>query len=198
MLGASRGTAHLAGLSGLPFDRLWLALPIEIVSDWESRHENRATPHADAPPVEMHSDLFLVKGSAVSDAALSDARAVVRAYLELKVRVRRGEGGPGGGEDEEGARLLARARGRMWDLDALRKLRHGARERRLSQQLLGYGQRGVRSVAFPRQYARLRLLLLAGRGDAGSPLQAVGGDALALVAGFLVPWRVSGFGERAR
>ena len=58
--------------------------------------------------------------------------------------------------------------------------------------------RGVRSVAFPRQYARLRLLLLAGRGDAGSPLQAVGGDALALVAGFLVPWRVSGFGERAR
>ena len=173
MVGVDRSTAHRAGLSGLPFDLLWLSLPTEIISDWESP-EN--------PPVELHGDRFFVKGSAVSNAALEDARGAVHAYLELKARVR-------SGADEEDERLLANVRDQMRDIGAPRWLKQGIRERRLSNQLLGFGRRGCRSVTFHRQYARLRLLLLA-RGDAGSPLQALGDDALAVVVGFLVPWQV--------
>ena len=176
---SQQGCAHLAGLSGLPFDRLWLSLPTEIISDWDSV--------SNTPRVEEHGDTFLVKGSAVSDAALEDARAAVRAYLELKAkaRARRAESG----SDFDCARLLACARAHMKDIHALREFKHGVRERQLSIELLGFGLRGVRSVAFERQCARLRLLLIA-RTDDGSWLQRLGGDTLAAVIAFLVPWRV--------
>ena len=181
---SQQGCAHLAGLSGLPFDRLWLSLPTEIIQYWDSV--------SNTPRVEEHGDTFLVKGSAVSDAALEDARAAVRAYLELKakVRARRDESASDGGADAVVCgHLLACARAHMNDIHALREFKHGVRERQLSIELLGFGLRGVRSVTFERQCARLRLLLIA-RTDDGSWLQRLGVDTLAAVIAFLVPWRV--------
>ena len=177
---SQQGCAHLAGLSGLPFDRLWLSLPTEIIQYWDSV--------SNTPRVEERGDTFLVKGSAVSDAALEDARAAVRAYLELKAkaRARRAESLS---DSTIYAHLLACARAHMNDTHALREFKHGVRERQLSIELLGFGLRGVRSVAFERQYARLRLLLIV-RTDDDSWLQRLGDDTLAAVIAFLVPWRV--------
>ena len=77
----------------------------------------------------------------------------------------------------------------MRDLQALRKIKHASSERRAASYLLGFTRATQRcTVAYERQYCKLRLVLLALRAK-DSPF-ARPGVPVDTILGFLVPWRL--------
>ena len=205
---------HLAGQSGLPFDRLWMWLRVSSLSEWlpeehsdlldylldlngtcmvDSVHVTWPSEmHADPnlrPPIEVSGDFCLLKASAVSDGTLNEALATARDYIVAKRALRALEAAnPDTTANPAVLGALAAARTRMRDMYALRTIRQASRERKVASNLLGFTRAAKqRSVSYERLYPKLRLILLALRDE--QTLIAQPGVPVEHIISFLIPWR---------
>ena len=186
---------HLAGQSGLPFDRLWMWLRVSSLSEWlpeehsdlidylldlngtcmvDSVHVTWPSEmHADPnlrPPIEVSGDFCLLKASAVSDGTLNEALTTARDYIVAKRALRALEAAnPDTTANPAVLGALAAARTRMRDMYALRTIRQASRERKVASNLLGFTRAAKqRSVSYERLYpqATSDIARAAGRADA--------------------------------